>query len=191
MEEHASSVEETVRSQLASTSGLTGNLRDGESAMTSATTLGAWPRRLAIGLAGAVAAVLMAPGTAAIAAPAGDSSTETNTWQVAPAGACARADARDPCSEGQCSSDRAPVRSRFDAADVASVGLERERGGAAPPEPIAFGGPGPCADPSTPCGQTPVGRVASGGSSPGPPPTGVIEQPGTPGTLPGTLPGLP
>lgn len=176
-------------SQLASTPGPLASAT--ASAIASARTSGAGPRRLAMGLAGAVAAVLLGSGAVTAAAPEGDSATGTKTWRVAPAGACARIDTSDPCSGGPCSSGEAAVRSRFDAADVASIGPGRERGGAAPPEPIAFAGPGPCADPSTPCGQSPVGRVASGGASPGPPPTGVIEQPGTPGTLPGSLPGLP
>jgi len=162
------------------------------SARISAIPFGPRPRRFVSGFVAALTAFLLSSGQAAAASESSPSPAGAKTWRIAPAGPCARIDTPHPCSGGQCSSGDAAVRSRFDAADVASIGPGRQRGGAAPPEPIAFPGPGPCADPSTPCGQAAVGRVSSSQpSSPGPPPIGVIEQPATPGTLPGGLPGLP
>ncbi len=142
--------------------------------------------RTVLALAGSLALLVLASGSA-FGSPT--SAAGTKTWQIAPAGPCARLDTQPVCSAGQCTGEAA-VRSRFDPADVAGIG-PGSGSGAAPPEPIAFQGPGPCADPSTPCGKTLLGRSPSGLPTVGPPPTGVIEQPATPGTLPGGLPGLP
>ena len=147
-------------------------------------------RRILAGLFGALAAVVVGSGSATAASGGSASAAGAQTWQIAPAGPCAHIDTASLCSRGECGDGDAAVRSRFDAADVASVGPGAGRGRAAPPEPIAFNGPGPCADPSAPCGQTPVGRVPSSLPPVGPP-IGVIEQPTNPGTLPGGLPGLP
>lgn len=143
-----------------------------------------------LGALAAVALIVLASGSASAASGSSPAADGAQAWRIAPAGPCARLDTTQPCSGGPCGSSDAAVRSRFDAADVASAGPGSRSEGAAPPEPIAFQGPGPCADPSTPCGQSPLGRVSSSQPPVGPP-TGVIEQPVNPGTLPGGLPGLP
>jgi hypothetical protein len=149
----------------------------------------------------ALLAMALALGVAADASAAG------RRWQVAPAGACAEAERRDPCRGGACASS-APARSRFDPTDVAAGG----RGGAPPPSAEQFAGPGSCADPSTPCGSSGAVRIAEtppmapspaapspasppGGALPSPPappaappaptPPTVVESPAGPGTLPG------
>jgi hypothetical protein len=160
----------------------------GPAALTVAWGPGA--ARILSGVFGAFAAVVLASGSATATSgnPASDAGAQA--WRIAPAGPCARIDTTHPCSGGQCGDGDAAVRSRFDAADVASGDSGPGNGRAAPPEPIAFRGPGPCADPSTPCGQTPLGRIPSSQPPVGPP-IGVVEQPANPGTLPGGLPGLP
>lgn len=134
-----------------------------------------------------LAGSLVLAGSVPVASAAAESGTRPQTWQVAPAGPCARVDTSHPCSGGQCAGGETSARSRFDATDVAS-GVLDGGGVFAPPEPLAFRGPGPCADPSTPCGDAQSFRSPSSATPGGP---GVIEQPVTPGTLPGTLPGLP
>lgn len=135
--------------------------------------------RNALRIAGVVAGGLLLWATAAAASEA-----RGQVWQVAPAGPCARLDAVRPCLGGPCTGGTA-VRSRFDAADVSGpAGLEPAQGETPPPRPIGFPGPGPCADPSSPCGShQPLGIPSR--SPPGGPGGGVIEQPATPGTLPG------
>jgi len=142
----------------------------------------------------------------ALAGPAGAAGAPR--WQVAPAGPCAEAAKRPPCPGGECKS-RTPARSRFEPTDVAAT---PGRGGASPPGLVSFTGPGSCADPSTPCGPNGPTHVAASPppvpppaapspadppaldppppSAPPPPPAAptpptVIEQPVTPGTLPG------
>jgi hypothetical protein len=130
-------------------------------------------------------------------------------WQVAPAGPCAEAMVREPCTGGACAAGAAPARSRFDPTEVAAGA---GGGGAAPPAADSFAGPGSCADPGTPCGSfeptrvaerppvepppaapspadpptlTPPPPPASPPAPPAPAPPAVVEPPAGPGTLPG------
>lgn len=137
--------------------------------------------RTALRFARAVAAGLLLSGATAVAA-SGAPASGPPAWPIAPAGACARIEPVRPCLGSACRGTTS-VRSRFDATDVASAGPDRDGGPAPPPSPIRFRGPGPCGDPSSPCGQSQPSQIPD--PPPVGPPTGVIEQPTTPGSLPG------
>jgi hypothetical protein len=105
----------------------------------------------------------------------GPSDAAEPRWRVAPAGPCAEPVALQACPGGRCGTVGTPVRGRFDPVDVAAD--QTGGGGGVPPPLEEFSGPGSCADPSTPCGDTDPTEVAGQPPSQPPPPSGGPATP--------------